>query len=351
MRKNIYPKERWVIITGSVLMGIIFPNLTGLISNANYTVATLVMHYLFFIATAYTIWRGNIFILNFVRKKIQWRNNQYYNIILLHIFFNIIFSGASSFLLLVLWKYFSNETYKNFEPVVYTSLIIIIFSIIITNLYEIIFLYGERESNTIKTEQLNVSKIKAELEALKNQIDPHFIFNALNTLSYLIVSNPYNAKLYTGTLANVYRYILSNKEKDFVLLKEEIEFLSNYFFLLKIRFSNSINLQVEINHLETQEFLIPPISLQILLENAIKHNDFSEQKPLTISVSVKANHVIVRNIMQPKSYPIRSTKTGLDNLNERYDHLMKKHITIYNNETHFIIKLPLLKLSNENSNY
>ena len=134
MNKIIYPKERWVIFTGSVLMGIIFPNFTGLITNANYSAGELFVQYSFFIATAFVIWYGNIFILNSVRKKIQWRNNQYYKIILSLVFLNIAFSGIVSFLLLLIWKYFSNETFKNFVPFQKTSSIIIIFSIIQFNL-------------------------------------------------------------------------------------------------------------------------------------------------------------------------------------------------------------------------
>ena len=110
-----------------------------------------------------------------------------------------------------------------------------------------------------------------------------FIFNSLNTLSYLIGKNQQDARLYTDTLARVYRYILSSKERDLVFLKEEIEFMSNYFYLLKIRFSHSITMEIEMADLDTDNFLITPISLQILIENAVKHNEFSELKKLFIS--------------------------------------------------------------------
>lgn len=342
-KRSKYAREIWVAITCCGLMGIAFPNIAGLITNSNYIPLQLVFHYLYFIAIAFAVWQGNIFILSAIRKKAQWRNNRYYKMVFLLAFLNIVFSGITSFALLFVWKFFSKENYTGIFPQLLASIVIAMSAVIVTNFYEIIYLYGERETSTVKAEELNLSKIKAELEALKNQIDPHFIFNALNTLSYLIVSNPENAKLYTNTLANVYRYILVNKEKDFVHLKEEIEFLSNYFFLLKIRFGNSVKLQVEINYLEAEEFLIPPISLQVLIENAIKHNDFSDTAPLGITVSVKSNSVFVKNFMRPKSFPIYSTKTGLENLNERYTHLIKKGIIVFNSNNYFIIKLPLIK--------
>jgi len=208
---------------------------------------------------------------------------------------------------------------------------------------EIIFLNREREYNLTRAEQLNVAKAQAELEALKNQIDPHFIFNSLNTLSYLITRDPQNARLYNDTLAKVYRYILGNKEKDLVLLKEEVEFISNYFYLLKIRFSESVNMEIEITDLAAEDFLIPPISLQTLVENAIKHNEFTEINPLTISVSVSSNYVIIKNAVKPKTYAAATSRIGLNNLDNRYKLITNRNIIVENNFKYFTVKLPILK--------
>jgi len=192
-------------------------------------------------------------------------------------------------------------------------------------------------------EQLNIAKAQAELEALKNQIDPHFIFNSLNTLSFLITRDPQNARLYNDTLARVYRYILSNKERDLVLLREEIEFISNYFYLLKIRFADAISMIIEITDLSSENFLIPPISLQALVENAIKHNEFSERTPLTINVSISSNYVIVQNRMNPRNYPQPTSKIGLGNLDNRYRLLTKRNIIIENSFQSFTVKLPIIR--------
>lgn len=221
--------------------------------------------------------------------------------------------------------------------------VIIIVASFITNLYEIIYLNKEREYNLTRAEQLNIAKAQAELEALKNQIDPHFIFNSLNTLSFLITRDPQNARLYNDTLAKVYRYILGNKEKDLVLLREEVEFISNYFYLLKIRFSEAVNMEIEITDLAAEDFLIPPISMQALVENAIKHNDFTDINPLTINVSVSSNFVVIRNAIKPKNYAPPTSKIGLNNLDNRYKLITKRNIIIENNFKFFTVKLPILK--------
>jgi LytS/YehU family sensor histidine kinase len=201
----------------------------------------------------------------------------------------------------------------------------------------------EKEYSDSKVEQLNVAKAQAELEALKNQIDPHFIFNSLNTLSFLITRDPVNARLYNDTLAMVYRYILSNKERDLVLLREEIDFISNYFYLLKIRFAEAVSMVIEITDLSAENFLIPPISLQALVENAIKHNEFSEKRPLTIDVSISADYVIVRNAMNRRTNPQPTSKIGLSNLDNRYKLLTKRNILVENNFESFTVKLPIVR--------
>jgi LytS/YehU family sensor histidine kinase len=199
------------------------------------------------------------------------------------------------------------------------------------------------EHSQSRVEQLNIAKAQAELEALKNQIDPHFIFNSLNTLSFLITRDPQNARLYNDTLAKVYRYILSNKEKDMVLLREEIEFISNYFYLLKIRFGDAISMVIEITDLSSEDFLIPPISMQALVENAIKHNEFNDRTPLTINISISSNYAIVRNIINPKNYATPTSKIGLGNLDHRYKLITKRNIIIENNFKSFTVKLPIIK--------
>jgi sensor histidine kinase YesM len=325
-------------------LGIVVPNLSGLVTNRLYSYPELGLCYLFFIVVAWLVWQGNVWLMYFIRKRYTWSARVYYKIIISLFFANIVYSGILSAVLLNLWKMFSRETYPNTGgPLVNTILLIIIAACFITNIYEIIFLNQEREYSQTRVEQLNIAKAQAELEALKNQIDPHFIFNSLNTLSFLITRDPQNARLYNDTLAKVYRYILSNKDKDLVLLREEIEFISNYFYLLKIRFADAISMVIEITDLSSEDYLIPPISVQALIENAIKHNEFNDRLPLTINISISSNYVIVRNIINPKNYAAPTSKIGLGNLDNRYKLITKRNIIIENNFKSFTVKLPIIK--------
>jgi len=343
MNREEIINDRIVKLIGATLLGIIIPNIAGLINNSLYTTGELLLCYFYFISIAFVIWQGNVWLMYFIRKKYEWRYNLYYKIILSLFLANIIYSGILGGLLLYVWKNFSRETYTGWGPILNTTIVIIVSASFITNIYEIIYLNNEREYNLTRAEQLNIAKAQAELEALKNQIDPHFIFNSLNTLSFLITRDPQSARLYNDTLAKVYRYILGNKDKDLVLLREEVEFISNYFYLLKIRFSEAINMEIEITDLAAEDFLIPPISLQTLVENAIKHNEFTDNNPLTINVSVFSGYVVIKNPIKPKNYGGPTSRIGLSNLDNRYRLITKRNIIIENNFKFFTVKLPILK--------
>ena len=344
MRKQILVNDKAVKIIGVPLLGVLIPNLTGLITNSLYKPAALLLSYLFFILVSFVVWQGNVSLMYFIRQKYYWQHKKYYKNIIALFFTNIVYSGTAASFLLYLWVSFAKETSHPAPAIVNSVLVIIIAATFITNIYEIIFLNQEAEFNQDKVKQLNIAKAQAELEALKNQIDPHFIFNALNTLSFLITKDPLSARLYNDTLAKVYRYILGNKDKDLVMLKEEIEFISNYFYLLKIRFGDAINMVIEINDLESEDFLIPPISMQALIENAIKHNEFNNASPLTIEVSVSSHFIFVKNVLKPKTGEMKSSKIGLSNLDNRYKLITRRNILIENNLKNFVVKLPVLKV-------
>src|SRR5579871_2231937 len=336
-------KDRTIKLFGIPLFGIVIPNITGLIHNYHYSFLELLACYAYFVFLSFVIWQGNVLLMQYIREKLKWRYNKYYKFISVLFLSIIIYSGASSVLLLNIWKLFSKEIYTNFAPVLNSTLIIIISALFITSIYENIFLNQQRIYNLSTVEQLNIAKAQAELEALKNQIDPHFIFNSLNTLSFLIMRDAPSAKLFNDTLAKVYRYILGNKDKDLVLLREEVEFISNYFYLLKIRFRNAVNMEIEINDLAAEDFLIPPISMQALVENAIKHNDFNDASPLNINVTISSSYIVVRNAVKPKAYMMQTSKIGLSNLDNRYKLITKKNIIIENNPGFFSVRLPVLK--------
>ena len=324
--------------------GIIIPLMTGMINSFNFSNWQIKLSFLYTIGIAAVVWQGNRYLHFSMRSYFDWHNKpaQKVLILLLSIAFYTI---PVSILLLVGWYNFFGGGLVNWGIVWNATLIILIAVIFITHVYETVFLVKETENEMIRNEQLERTKAEAELEALKNQIDPHFIFNSLNTLSHLIEAKPGKAKLFNDNLAEVYRYILQNKARDLVLLKEEMIFLENYFSLLKIRFDKAVELKVMINDRDMDHYLIPPISLQILVENAIKHNEFSETMPLNIGIELINDEIIIHNRVRKKNLRKPSSRIGLQNLQERYRLTTSKEVIIKEEEKDFTVILPVLKIS------
>ena len=323
--------------------GITIPLVTGMINNLNLSNWQVKLSFLYTIMIAYVIWQGNRYLHFSLRSYFDWINKPLQKIAVLMLGISF-YTVPLSILLLVGWyNLFSGEP-VNWNVVTQSTLIILIAVIFITHVYETVFLVKESESEMIRAEQLERAKAEAELEALKNQIDPHFIFNSLNTLSHLIEEKPARAKQFNDNLADVYRYILQNKARDLVLLREELEFLKSYFLLLQIRFENAVYLNLIIPETELEQYLVPPISLQILAENAIKHNEFSEANPLLMEIRLTDDALIVRNAIRKKNLRRPSSKIGLNNLRERYKLTTNKEITVESTVFNFIVTLPVLKI-------
>lgn len=191
-------------------------------------------------------------------------------------------------------------------------------------------------SQTVKQQQVK------ELEVLKQQIDPHFIFNSFNTLGFLIDENSEKAKRFSNKLANVYRYIIFNSNKNLVALSDELGFAKDYAYLQEIRHSNEVQIQFSVPA-EADNVFVLPVSLQLLIENAIKHNEFTETDPLRIAVVYAPGILSVENNINAKNYNIPSSKIGLSNLRNRCRLILGKDLLIVKKESSFKVVLPVLQ--------
>ena len=209
------------------------------------------------------------------------------------------------------------------------------------------------------TKQEIVAKTEtAKFESLKNQLDPHFLFNSLNVLTSLIGENPKQAERFTTKLSKVYRYVLEQRNKDLVPIEEELKFAKTYMELLGMRFEEAVQFNIPDN-ISNNELKIVPLSLQLLLENAVKHNVVSTSKPLTINIYEEGSYLMITNNVNPKEAIGKSTKIGLQNIADRYGLITDKGVKIENNNKTFKVSLPLLyKMNNmmytddlENSKY
>lgn len=197
----------------------------------------------------------------------------------------------------------------------------------------------EKQKSKLEIEQLKKEKLEAQLASLKQQISPHFLFNSLSTLRTMVEDN--NSKQYINKLAKVYRYLLNLNESDLVSLKEELDFTNSYLYILKERFEDA--LQVE-NNLPAaiEDKKIPPLVLQLLIENAIKHNVISIKNPLKISIDFHDKKIVISNNIQPKQSIEISTGKGLDNIRYRYQILSGQNIVVESSNGVFKVEIPIL---------
>jgi hypothetical protein len=199
----------------------------------------------------------------------------------------------------------------------------------------------DKQKQQIAEQTFKAGTVSAELNALKSQLDPHFLFNSLNVLAGLIEENPEKAQDFTVGLSKVYRYVLEQKDKEWVPAQEELDFAKTYLQLLQMRFESSIQVDLP-EQISRAAWKIVPLSLQLLLENAVKHNEASNQKPLRIRVFESEGTLVVENNLQPKENIGRSSGFGLENIKQRFELLTDKKIQIHQTEKTFTVTLPLL---------
>ncbi len=229
---------------------------------------------------------------------------------------------------------------------IYAWLVNLLFHLLNT----IILYFEETKSSNLKAEELKRLNTQAELQLIKTQLNPHFLFNNLNVLSSLVMQNSSESNHFIDAFSKVYRYILNNHEKEMVPLSQEISHIDPYIFLLKKRFGEALIITIDIppayNHA-----LIIPAALQMLIENAIKHNIVSRNKPLHIQLKANGNNtIVVSNNLQVKNEVHYSSEIGLQNIVKRYKLVSGKDVQIENTENEFIVTLPLITQQYEDRN-
>lgn len=247
---------------------------------------------------------------------------------LLRFGFEVILAGET---LSDFWKGENPEWYK---------IGLVLSSIAAISLHLILHL-REQQKKVIARQTFKVGAATAQLDALKSQLDPHFLFNSLNVLTGLIDENPTKAQEFTAGLSKVYRYVLEQKDKEWVAVEEELAFARTYLALLQMRFENSLQVQLP-ETAPLPEYKMVPLSLQLLLENTVKHNVASPNKPLKIRVYEDGAQLVVENNYQPKEHLSRTSGFGLANIKQRYALLTDRPVEVLQTPQSFKISLPLL---------
>jgi two-component system, LytTR family, sensor kinase len=288
------------------------------------------------------LWEGNRWITIILNKHVKWQDNISVRI-LIQIAINLVFTTwATYFYSKWLFFYIYNEAYPIeilFKQFLFITIII---SLLYNAIYSSEYFFKKWKNGLVETEELKRQNLIAQYESLKELINPHFLFNSLNTLIGLISEDKKVAIQYGEYFAKVYRYLLDHRDDKVVLLNDELDIIKKLIFLFKARYGNSFNVKVNIpQNLNTK--LIAPLTLQMLLENATKHNIISKEYPLKLEITCEGDeYLVVMNNIQKKNRRGETTKLGLDTIKKRYQFISKKEVVVTETNDLFIVRIPLI---------
>ena len=339
--KNIYPhiiKSVLFIFVTSTIAGILFHGLHIFSSFPYYMKYTS-----FGWAIGFTFLGGHTIIGYFTEKKLDWTKNlKKANIISLLMY--IVF-GLIACPILVYWfsRFILEMSGEDLiMNVIILSLIMFSFDMIIISVFYSTYLTKYWKKSIATNEELKRENLLAKYEALKNQVNPHFLFNSLNTLSGVVEQKPELGTDFIKKLSDIYRYVLEQSDQEMVSIKDEMKFVDDYIFLLKMRFGEALIFNSNLS--DGNNIQIVPLGLQMLVENAIKHNIISDDMPLKIEISIDNDSIVVRNNFQKKKTVIaKNEPLGLENLKKRYEYLADASIEIVSSENDFVVKLPIIE--------
>lgn len=288
------------------------------------------------------LWFGNRLITHWFDRLLSWR--RYGNIR----FFAHLLAGIFYSLLVANGTYASLKLLFTIDPPTLEQIVVmnvygaIIFIPAFSLYFSLQFLRSWRKSE-LASEKFQKESMRSRLESLKSHLDPHFLFNNLNILSSLIETDPARSKTFLLTFSDVYRMILHTKSEDLISLESEIRFIEKYFFLLENRFGDAIRLEMNLPE-ELLACYIPPLTLQILVENAMKHNRISERKPLLIRIYSEGRVIVVSNSLNLKAIsPSEKSGSGLDNIRKRFSYFDLHNVRVITTPTEFQVHLPLIE--------
>lgn len=288
------------------------------------------------------LWKGNEWVTSLKFGSINWQSNPTARL-LLGVLAHVVFTFLASFTIDQVLNLIYQGTFRlvNISEAISQNFSSIVVALVISLfMMARAFLFNWREL-AIQNEKLKTESMASRFASLKAQVNPHFLFNSLNVLSGLVYQDADLSAQFIKKLAEVYRYVLDQQEEELVPISEELEFVEAIVFLQQIRFGKNLNVAVNIPAEST--YLIPPLALQMLIENAIKHNVISAASPLKIEMEVENSYFIISNTLQPKTVMGESLGLGLENIRKRYGFLTNKSVHVIKKDGKFVVKLPIIK--------
>lgn len=300
---------------------------------------------LWLLCLGFFLWLGNLLIYRFIQRTYSWENS-FSSRFFLQLVLTLFYSLACINLTYILFKNGFTQLPPDQNQLILLNIYGTLFLVPVLSVQFGLLFLRKWKMAIIEQEKLKKEQVQSELFALRSHLSPHFLFNNLNILSALIQVDNEPAQDYLDRFAQVYRYVLKNREIELISLAEELAFLESYNFLLSQRFDKALHIDIQVSDSD-QECLLPPLSLQMLIENALKHNKLSEKKPLHIKITTVNGTVLrVENDLQTKTLaPQEKTGFGLENIRRRYWLIAKREIAWSCTDTTFQVELPLIKNS------
>jgi hypothetical protein len=283
------------------------------------------------------LWGGCMMIVQLLWKKYPWEKRPAHHLVLEIVMILPYTMLVSVGLYLVEIKL---DIFEARGGLLQEEIITILITFLVTAIHESVYFYKQWKYNFSRSVRLEKDSIQAKYESLKTQINPHFLFNSLNSLTTLVDDNE-AAVSYISNLSDFFRYMLASREKELVLVREEVNLLKKYISLQQSRFKQNLVVEIDVPE-RYYHYAIPPLVLQMLVENSIKHNIISRDKPLKITIYSGNGSITVENNLQRKS-GVRSTGQGLRNIRERYAFFTTENIKITENSSSYKVSVPLLK--------
>jgi two-component system LytT family sensor kinase len=290
------------------------------------------------------VWEGNLRIDHWMDQRFPWVDKPGRRL-LVHLPVGILFSVLVIYLPCLGYNYFiCKQPAARQESLMIISITIgVLITLIILSMEIGSQFFKQWKQSLVEIEKYKAETLQAQLSNLKNQISPHFLFNNLSVLSSLVYTDQDKAVDFINQLSKVFRYLLDNRNNELVRLEEELAFIHSYTALLGIRFSTSLHFKFDIPE-EQQKRMLPPMSLQILIENAIKHNEISEAQPLTVCIRAGDGVLEVSNDLQLRIHKEPSSFTGLQNIRDRYRYFTDIPVEVLETEKQFRVRIPLLHI-------
>lgn len=338
-QKNIKIDKRTIII-GVIAVALI----ANTVFDEQHTICKSFTGYLFSVlgsmVSTLIMWLGVMSIVRFLWIKYPWHKNPIKHLII-EVLLIFVYTFLIGFIYFIVNYFYPIEGFE--ESVKLSVFFTLIITFFITSLHEGYFFFINWKESRILSEKLAKENIQSQYETLKSQINPHFLFNNLNTLSALIEENPTLAVDYVQKTADYYRSILNLKDKEVITLEEELDLINTFFNLQHNRYGDNLKLILDIDSGLFSTY-VAPLSLQMLLENAIKHNIISKDKPLTVSVTSTTEYITVSNNLQKRDVDQESNGFGLKNITDRYSYLSSRKVEISENDSYFTVSIPILTM-------